>query len=264
MGLDRHILVIDDEPYLRRSMVLILEEAGYRVTAVGSVNDAIQKLQDEIFDLVFLDIQLPDRSGIDLLRLARKDHPDLPILILTGNATLDTAVEAVRYGARDYLLKPVRPTQFLSRLSELFDERDQPKRRRELVDQMELLLQELREVEGEPVAPEIHPNSGEAHRILRCGSLTLNLLTRQAFLADNSVRLPPTTFDYLVTLVRHSPNPVLYETLVQESQGYSVTRSEAREMAGWHIHELRKNIEAVPGEPRMIITVRNVGYRFVP
>ena len=77
------------------------------------------------------------------------------------------------------------------------------------------------------------------------------------------VRIPPTTFDYLVTLVRYAPKPVSYESLVKESQGYPVSRLEAREIAVWHIHELRRALEADPREPSLIITIRNLGYRLV-
>jgi DNA-binding response OmpR family regulator len=75
------------------------------------------------------------------------------------------------------------------------------------------------------------------------------------------VPLSPTNFDYLVTLVRHAPNPVTYEVLVRESQGYEMTRAEAREMSRWRIHELRRAIEQDTKNPRFLITVRGSGYK---
>lgn len=265
MDKTKSIIIIDDEYNLRRSLALLLQEAGYSVTTASNGEEALRCLQQEFYDLAFLDIRLPDKSGIELLPLIRDDFPDMPILLITGHATMDTAVEAIRHGARDYLLKPIQPAQLLKRVRELFEEQTQPNRRRELVDQIQNLLSELQEVEGisSTAAPET-TSIGDQTRMIRCGQLMLNLLTHQATLSDKAIRLPPTTFDYLVTLVRHSPNPVPYETLVMEAQSYSVTRAEAREMAGWHIHELRKAMETKSSEPKYIITVRNVGYRFVP
>ena len=76
--------------------------------------------------------------------------------------------------------------------------------------------------------------------------------------------MPPSTFDYLVTLARHSPQPVTYEKLVMESQGYQhVSRLEAREITRWQMHEIRKLLESDPRHPQLIITVRDVGYRLV-
>ncbi len=73
-----------------------------------------------------------------------------------------------------------------------------------------------------------------------------------------------TAFDYLATLIRHAPNPVPFQTLVSDSQGYEVTRAEAQEIARWWVHQLRKVIEQDPDHPQFILTVRGTGYRLVP
>lgn len=264
MEISKHILVIDDEPNIRRSLTLILQGAGYLVSSAATAAEALTCLSTGYFDLILLDIQLPDRNGMDLLPIIRRDQPDLPVVLLTAHATLHTAMDAVRHGARDYLVKPIRPALLLERVHELLQEQNHPRRRQELVDQIQNLITELQEneVPSQNEAAPVH--QGDPRRQLRCGNLTLSLLNRQAFINEKAIRLPPTTFDYLVTLVRHSPNPVTYENLVMESQGYNLTRSEAREMAGWHIHELRKLIETTPRQPARIITVRNIGYRCVP
>lgn len=266
MQISKHILIIDDEPFLRRSLSIILGNAGYLVTTAGSGAEALTCLSTGYFDLVFLDIMLPDTTGIELLPIIRRGQPDLPVLILTAHATLETAVEAIRNGARDYMIKPARPETIVKRVEEILEEQTHPRRRYELLNQIQGLLSELQKEnleagssnETSAAAPAIEPK-----HLLRKGPLTLNILTSQTTLGDAQIHLPPTTFDYLVTLVRHSPNPVTYEALVQESQGYNLTRMEAREMAGWHIHQLRKALESTPGQPEMVITVRNVGYRFV-
>ena len=260
------ILIIDDEPNLRRSLGLILQRAGYGITTASTAAEAIHLLQAGAYDLVFLDIKLPDQNGIQLLPKIRALYPEMPVLILTAHATLDTAIEAVRLGARDYLLKPVDPENILYRVEGILTE-EKPKRRREITSQIQDLLTELqtmehadaRQTEGEQASAVVDPS-----RFIKCGFLTLDRHTHSVQIDNDVISLPPSTFEYLVTLVRHSPHPVTYEKLVMESQGYQhLSRAEAREIARWQIHELRKSLEADSRKPRSIITVRDVGYRLV-
>ena len=125
------ILIIDDEPNLRRSLGLILQRSGYSITTASNAYEAIQLLQAGAYDLTFLDIRLPDQNGIQLLPQIKEIYPDMPVLILTAHATLDTAIEAVRLGARDYLLKPIDPEGILSRVESILSEH-KPKRVREI------------------------------------------------------------------------------------------------------------------------------------
>jgi DNA-binding response OmpR family regulator len=260
------ILIIDDEPNLRRSLAMILQRAGYSITCAESAEQVHQYLQAGAYDLVFLDLKMPDINGLQLLPEIRRQYPEMPVLILTAHATLDSAIEAVRKGARDYLLKPINPEQILKRVGEVLAEQQQPRRRREIVGEIQNLLKELNQVEGamaeEPVLQAVAPSADPA-RILRRGPFVLDLHARYASLGEQLISLSPTAFDYLATLVRHSPNPVSYETLVMESQGYKTTPVEAREMARWRIHELRKALETDTRNPSYIITVRDVGYRLI-
>jgi DNA-binding response OmpR family regulator len=260
------ILIIDDEPNLRRSLGLILQRAGYTITTAANAEESLHLLRAGAFDLAFLDIKLPDQNGIQLLPQIRELYPDMPVLILTAHATLDTAIEAVKLGARDYLLKPIDPENILSRVEELIKE-EKPKRRREIADQMQNLLNELQSIDGKeprPAAVKKGTIELDPTRYLKCGSLTLDRHTHSVQFDDTNTSLPPSTFDYLVTLVRHSPNPVTYEKLVSESQGYQhLSRAEAREIARWQMHEIRKVLEADQRHPKLVITVRGVGYRLV-
>jgi DNA-binding response OmpR family regulator len=264
--IQKSILVVDDEPSLRHTLSLILQQNGYVVTCASDGKEAMHALVAGPFDLVLLDIKLPDISGMTLLPEIRKLYAEMPVLILTGHATVDTAMESVRHGARDYLVKPVETYSLMNRVKEILSEKSQSQKRRELVEQIQNLLAELNEIDGTLTSPDglltsVAPS--DPTRILRKGSLTLDLHTRTVFCGNETITLPPSRFDYLVTLVRHSPNPVTYETLVMESQGYQVTLIEAREIARWQVHELRKAIEAQPDNPKLIITIRNVGYRLV-
>jgi two-component system response regulator MtrA len=91
----------------------------------------------------------------------------------------------------------------------------------------------------------------------------LDLHTRHVLLDKQLVSLPPSAFDFLVTLMRHVPDPVSHKALVKESQGYDLSQIEACEITRWQIHELRKALEKDPHKPGLIITVRDVGYRLV-
>jgi DNA-binding response OmpR family regulator len=260
------ILIIDDEPNLRRSLALILQRAGYSVNTAENAREVKHYLAAGAYDMVFLDLKMPEVNGMELLPEIRQIYPEMPVLILTAHATLESAIEAVRKGARDYLLKPVDPEEILERVKQILAEQEQPKRRREIVGEIQSLLAQLNPVEStETSGGDSNPaaQAQDPARVLRRGPFTLDLHARFATKGDQIITLSPTAFDYLVTLVRHSPNPVSYETLVVESQGYKTTPVEAREMARWRIHELRKAFEADTRNPTYIITVRDVGYRLI-
>jgi DNA-binding response OmpR family regulator len=266
MAIRDSILIVDDEPKLARSLALLLQRSDYVVTTAPDAAKALELLQAGAYDLVFLDIRLPDQSGIQLLPQIKALYPDMPVIILTAHATLETAIGAVRAGARDYLLKPINPEDILARTKKILDEQIQPKRKKAITTQIQALLSELQISDGSSPAtaaavasPPIDPS-----RYLKRGALQLDLHTHQVNLKEREISLPPSTFDYLVTLMRHSPNPVAYETLVKESQGYQeISRIEAKEMTRWQIHELRKALEEDLQRPHLIITVRDVGYRLV-
>ena len=105
------VLVIDDEKNIRTTLALCLEESGCRVTAVATPDAALAALSRAPFDLAFLDLRLDEASGLDLLPRLLETCPSLSIVVITAYATVDTAVEAMRRGARDYLPKPFTPAQ---------------------------------------------------------------------------------------------------------------------------------------------------------
>jgi DNA-binding response OmpR family regulator len=266
MSINQSILVVDDEPNLRKTLALILQRAGYVVTTAGSADEAHQLLRAGAYGLVFLDIKMPDKSGLTLLSEIRELYSEMPIVLLTAHASLDSAIEAVRKGADDYLLKPIDPPQILERVEQVLAKQRQPRRRREIFDEMQNLLAELTNIEGYGDAEGMQ-GVGTAvidpSRYLQRGVIRLDLHTRQAVVDGQAITLTPTAFDYLVTLIRHSPETVAYKKLVKESQGYEPTLIEAKEVARWRIHELRKAMEADSRKPKFIITVRGVGYRLV-
>ena len=258
------ILIVDDEDPLRLSLSLILQKENYHVTTAASAEDALWYLEVQEYDLMFLDLSMPGMSGIDLLVKVHKRFPRMPVLILTAHAALETAIQAVRLGARDYLIKPVEPILILARVEEVLAEREQPARKKEIVGEIQALLAELEKIDGEEVLPSSTPGdqaSANPARFLKKGSLELDLHARHATLHGEYIPVAGVYFDYLATLLRHAPKVVAYKTLVKESQGYDAAFTEARDLARWRIHELRKVIEVDPGQPQYILNVRGTGYR---
>lgn len=258
------ILVVDDENQLRLTLALILKQDGYQVQTAANATEALQCLQEGPFDLMFLDLNMPGMNGIDLLVEIHRLFPKLPVLILTAHATLDSAIQAVRLGARDYLIKPIDPPLILARVAEVIAEGEQPVRKKEIVNQLQNLLAELQEMDGVSTTPThalatLPPT--DAGRFLQKGPLALDLHARHVTMNNQYILVTGVYFDYLVTLVRHAPMAVSHRALVKESQGFDVTTTEARDLARWRIHELRRIIEEDPQRPKYILTVRGTGYR---
>lgn len=264
MKSQNHILIVDDDNSLRWSLSLVLQKENYHVDTAASAVSALDALKGSEYDLMFLDLNMPEISGIDLLGEVHKHYPHMPVLILTAHAALESAIQAVRLGARDYLIKPVEPALILARVAEILAEREQPDRKKEIVGQIQELLAELQGIEGAHATPinslaALPPS--DAARFLKKGPFELDLHARHASLNGRYIPVTGIYFDYLATLLQHAPKVVTYKTLVKESQGYEATMVEAKDLTRWRIHELRKLIELDIAKPQYILTVRGVGYR---
>jgi DNA-binding response OmpR family regulator len=260
-----HVLIIDDEDSLRHTLTRVLKTAGCEVSSAADGDQALQFIRRTPLDLVYLDIHLPGISGLDVLQTIRSEHPDLPVILFTGHASLQSALDAIRLGAADYLVKPIDPEVFVARTRIILDEQKIERRKRELREQIATLRAELRDLENQsaPVSPEIRATPEGGDRFLKRGHFVLDLQAQRATLAERVLSLPPTAFTYLTVLARHAPQAVDYQTLVTESQGYAVEQSEASELAKYHIHVLRQAINAAQDEPGYILNVRGIGYRLL-
>ena len=109
-----HLLVVDDEPKLRKTLEMIIHGAGYQTTAASDAFTTLQALADADFDLAILDWQLPDMDGVMLLKEIRRLYPKLPIVIMTGIGTSETAEAVLKLGARFFILKPFDPKFIVS------------------------------------------------------------------------------------------------------------------------------------------------------
>jgi len=259
------ILIIDDDDSLRTTLALILQKAGYKVTTAESAEAALAILQVGCcYDCAFLDLKMPGMNGIELLMHLKDHYPDMPVIILTAHASLDSSIQALRFGAKDYLIKPISPEEVLQKVDQVLDDKDHPRKRREVVSKIQDLLEQLGEIKQKTQTSDDMINrivQNDPLRFLRRGHFVLDLETKRVTFVDQILEITPTSFDYLAVLIRHAPNPVSYETLVMEAQGYHVEPDEARDIARWRVHELRKVIEDDPREPKYVLTVRGYGYQ---
>jgi DNA-binding response OmpR family regulator len=262
-----HLLVVDDEANLRRTVARILQHAGFEVTTASSGKEGLALLAEHAFDLVYMDIRMPDMNGLEALQSIHETYPQLPVILFTGQPDLNSAVSALRHGALDYLQKPLKPEMLIERAKTALAKLERERRKKELLSQIESLQEELKELENaenETTAPNSSGIAAEANdRYLQRGKLMFDLHTRRVTIGNRPANLPPTAFDYLLVLARHSPSIVDYQTLVTEAQGYPAEMKEAQELSKWHIHHIREAIEPDVQQPIFIINVRGTGYRLV-
>ncbi len=217
------VLVVEDEPRVRRSLEEGLQGAGFEVETAATGEEGVRKATAHHPDCIVLDWMLPGRDGLQVLAELRQSGNRTPVLLLTARDAIDDRVLGLDSGADDYLVKPFAFAELLARLRVLL--------RRGRADQ---------------------------ETILRAGDLKLDLLQRRATRGDIALDLTQREFEVLVYLVRHKNEPVTREMLgldVWQEPGYASTN-----VIEVYINLLRKKIEAVGCSPR-IVTLRGVGYR---
>lgn len=263
MNTSAHILIIDDEPSLRKTLARIFQQSGFEVTTAENAEQGLDFLKTTAFDLVFTDLRMPGIQGLEMLKRIHTEHPSLPVVLFTAQPDVNSAVEALRHGATDYLLKPLKPEILIERAKSILANLQREKRKREIAQQIEALQTELKSLENGETTPNTPARPTETNRFLKRGGIMLDLIARRAVINEETLSLPPTSFDYLLVLARHAPNVVDYQTLVAEAQGYQAGMREAQELTKWHIHQLRQALEKDARKPRYLLNVRGTGYRLV-
>jgi DNA-binding response OmpR family regulator len=263
-------LIVEDDHHLRQTLTGVLRQTGCDVVSAANGLEALQYANANPYALIYLDIHLPEMNGIQLLKELRRLHPHVPVIIFTAHASLQSSLEAMRLGITDYLLKPVAPAALVARTRTILAQAANEARQREIEAQIEALQRELKMLKAGygPVGENGADSAGQAllpvaDRFLKRGALSLDLQSQRVVLGERMLTLTPTMFDYLRVLLRHSPNPVDFQTLVNEAQGYQTDLQEAKELARWHVHRLRDVLEPEPKQPQHILSVRGVGYRLV-
>ena len=121
------ILIVEDDPLVRRTFARLMEEENYEVFCAASCQPALEILKQESFDLVLTDIRLGDGDGIDVLECSKKHNPDGIVFMITGYASIDSMKEAMRKGAADYIVKPIDMNLLLVKIMNVLDRRESSK-----------------------------------------------------------------------------------------------------------------------------------------
>ncbi|MFQ6102321.1 MAG: response regulator transcription factor [Anaerolineae bacterium] len=249
------VLIVDDELPVRLTVRELLRRAGYDAIAVASGEEALELIQSQPVDLALIDLVMPGMGGVELMRRLQAAAPDTVLIVLTARGSMETAVEALRLGAHDYLTKPC-DDQLLKRCVEAgLSKRREELRRRRLVSTLGAAALELAGETGHPV-PAPTTSAGET---IRRGDLTVDVAGHTATLAGHALDLTPTEFDLLVVLARDAGRTLSHRELVQAIRGYEAEDWEAREIIRYHVHGLRSKL----GGADYVKTVRGVGYRLV-
>jgi DNA-binding response OmpR family regulator len=257
---DGRILVVEDELIARRVLHDMLERVGHEVTAVSSGEEAIEQLQSGRFDLVLTDLQLRKVDGLAVVASARERDPDIEAIVLTGYATLDSAIAAVRQGATNYILKPGQPGEIETSVSAALARRAT---RRHQAASLRRLGESLIQLAGNQVdAVDILPTQASpspAH-ILTIGQLVIDQHRHSATLAGRNLLLSPGEFSLLIYMAQHHQQVLSPQQIVRDVLGYQVDQHEARDLIKARVWALRRKVERDPAEPEYVVSVRGVGY----
>lgn len=251
-----HILIVDDNETVRFILAKSLKREDYIIDSACDGSEALKKLEQTAYDLLLLDLHMAPIDGLEVLHKARALDPHLAIIILTAYSSVESAVDALRQGAFDYLFKPATPDTIRQRVRDGLQHRQQQLHQQNLLTKIDNLRQLLNELEPVPTMAQ-PPEPGT--RFIRSGQLVIDNHHRLATLNDSLLDLTTAEFDLLVCLVKAAPEPVCPRALVKSALGYEVEEIEARDIAKWHIHQLRRKIESET-TPRYIKTVRHKGY----
>lgn len=253
---EARLLLVEDEPLTCRMLAERLRKAGFSVAAVASAEAALDLLMVERFAVLVTDLLLQQLDGLALLVKARGIDPDLAVIILTGAASLDTAIAAVHAGAHSYLRKPVPAGELEGRLLAALAQRHERIESRLALRHYGAHLLRLADGHGPPYELR-EPGLGT----LRLGRLELDTMRRRASINRRAVPLSNGEFDLLHYLACHEHQVVSAEQLAREALHFRhCTADEARDLMKVRIHRLRQKIEANPHSPDLLISVRGAGY----
>ena len=221
------ILIIEDDTSILRGLKDNLEFEGYKVITETNGNAGLELALGKNFDLLLLDIMLPGMNGYEICRKIKKEKPDLPIIMLTARGSEMDKVSGLDTGADDYVTKPFSLPELLARIRAAF-----------------------RRVKDESDAPDEYS----------FGNIRLDFRKLQAFSGDREIFLSAKEFDIMKYLVRHEGEAIHRHELLNEVWGYEAVPT-TRTVDNF-ILDLRKKLEENPSEPKHILSVRGVGYRF--
>lgn len=222
------ILLIDDEAKITRTLQLYLEQAGYKTCIIHDGALALLTFHSEQPDLVILDILLPHVDGWEICRQIRKES-SVPILMLTAQGEETDRIVGLELGADDYVAKPFSPREVVARVRAVF-----------------------RRTQGQVQPP----------KKLHAGPVSIDLEQHTTMVEGKAVELTPLEFDLLVTFLQHPGQVFTRLQLLESTQGVAYEGYERA--VDQHIKNLRAKLGDDARNPRFILTIYGVGYKFVP
>lgn len=255
------ILVVDDEEVTRLSLAEILSLEGYQVSSARSGEEALQKLEEEDFDLILADLVMKEVDGLQVMGAVKKRSPETVVIMLTAYGTLESAMRAMRQGAYDYLIKPCGAQEIVASVESGLAQQRQERRRQELVARVEEMLRALKAEDEIPISASKGDQLMRA-RFLQSGEIIVDLRKHIVTLHGQLLNLTPTEFRLLACLMGKADQVLSCQELVREVQNYDCNEQEARDIIRVHVRRLRQKIEPDPANPQYILNVRGVGYMF--
>lgn len=225
-----HILVADDDLPSVKLTSFLLEEAGYRVMKAYDGPSILQSVEQHAPDLVLLDVSMPKTTGFDICRQIRRTS-DVPIIFLSARSQLQDKVTGLQIGGDDYLVKPFEPSELLARVEAVLRRRN---------------------------SDMLNPSSR-----LSQGDITLDPVEHKVLFADErSVELTPLEFRLLYYLMKNAGRVLSTSQILNKVWGYDYEGES--NLVAVYIRRLRTKVEPDVDQPRHVITVRNLGYKFEP
>jgi two-component system, OmpR family, KDP operon response regulator KdpE len=226
--MSQRVLVVDDEPQICRALRLVLRANGYDVSEVGTGEGALDALAVQPFDLMILDLMLPDMDGVEVCRRLR-EWSRLPVVVLSAHGEEEVKVRALDEGADDYVTKPFSAPELLARMRSAMRRAS---------------------VKTAPTEPIVRSGGGDVEI-----DLVRRLVTRDG----QEVHLTPTEYDLLRVLTTEVGRVITHGNLLRSVMGRGY--EDATGTLRVHIASLRKKLEANPARPRIIVTEPGIGYR---
>jgi two-component system, OmpR family, KDP operon response regulator KdpE len=223
-----HILVIDDEPQIRRAMRTILTKKGFKVTTASDGEEGLSLAAANEPDIIILDLGLPDMDGVEVCARLR-EWTECPIIILSVRDNEGDKVAAFNKGADDYLTKPFGIEEMLARVSVA-----------------------LRHSASRQSVP---------RKLIKAGALTIDLAWHLVKRDDEEIKLTATEYNLLASLVANRGRVLTHQNILIEVWGPE--GAEHTEYLRVYIGQLRKKLEVDPENPRYILTEPGIGYRFI-
>ncbi len=221
------ILLIEDEPQMRRFLRVTLQSHGYRLIEAPSAQEGLMEGTTRNPDVVLLDLGLPDMDGIDLAKRFR-EWSDVPIIVISAREQEEDKVKALDAGADDYLTKPFGAGELLARI------------------RVALRHSAMR-------------HAGQKEAVFVADELRVDLASRQVYLTDKEIHLTPIEYRLLVVLVTNAGKVVTHTQLLKEVWGPAY--ADQQQYLHVYMAQLRRKLEAEPARPRFLINEPGVGYR---